>query len=814
MYVLRYVLIFLLQASAICLAAPPSIERVTPTVGQRGTTFQLTIIGAGLTRTEEVLLYRPALQCTRIDAVSDNELKLTITAAPDCLPGECAFRLRSPEGISQLLTFLVTTLPVVPEHEDNNTLESAQSIALNSTVTGIIEATDSDYFRVTLQQGQRLTAEAEAMRAGGSMFDAVLNLYGPDGDWIISADDSALTRQDPFFSFTAPTAGDYLVQIHETSYEGDEDSRYALHLGSFLRPDLAWPPGGMAGTTQDIAWINAGETLASETLTLPSGDSGTTLLYPSCQDCITPVGVPFRVCPFPNVIEPVHAAPESRPAPAHLPVAFNGILSSSRETDSCYFLVAAGQKLRAEVFARQLGSPIDSLIEIRDSSGRLLAASDDAESPDSRIDLVAAKDDVLELRISDKRGNSGPSHFYRVELTEQQPAVLAFIARPDRKSQERQAIAVPRGNRVLTFLSVQRRGFGGDVYLTPGTLPSGMTMTPMSVPADRFWVPVLMEATENAPLQGGLVPLEAFSALDSGTVTGPFQQVVDLVASSADQLFHQVRTDRLAAAVTEPVPYRVTLEPPVSPLAPNGTLDILVNVERSAGFSGPLDITFPFLPPWVDGPDRLRIPENANSGLYTIRAWPAAEARTWSLCAEATPALPLAGSSPSDSNTQADRTKRSSLAVNRIAVASNLAQLTIAPSPASGPAGTIVTEQGKTTAVHYEITLADSLPGTLTATLEGLPNRVQAAPVQILSTETQLQFDLEVAPTAPTGLFSGLFVRLTGHVEGRSVSWIVGADSNLTIEPPGGLFTDETGRPLSRLEVLRRRSSTPTSSPE
>lgn len=808
MSLLRYALLFLLPSSAVCLAAPPSIERVTPAVGQRGTTFQLTVIGAGLARTQEVLLYRDALQCTSVNVVSDNELKLSVTAAPDCLPGECAFRIRSPEGLSPLLTFLITTLPVVAEREDNNAFESAQSIELNSTVTGVIEETDSDYFRVTLKQGQRLSAEAEAMRAGGSMFDAVLNLYGPDGEWIVSADDSALTRQDPYFSFIAPTAGDYVIQIHETSFEGDEDSRYALHLGSFLRPDLVWPPGGMAGTTQDVAWISAGTTLATETLTPPSGAAETILLYPACQDCSSPVGVPFRSCPFPNVIEPVNTDSGSRPQPSQLPVAVNGILSTSQETDSFRFVVAAGQKLRAEVFARQLGSPIDSLLEIRDSSGRLVAASDDAESPDSRVDFVAARDDVLEVRISDKRGNAGPTHFYRVELTEQQPAVLAFIARPDRKSQDRQAIAVPRGNRVLTFLSVQRRGFEGDVHLTPGALPPGLTLTPMSVPADRFWVPVLMEANENAPLQGGLVPLEVFAALDSGTVTGHFEQVVDLIAASADQLFHQFRTDRLATAVIEAVPYRVTLEPPVTPLAPNGTLDILVRVERSEGFSGPLDITFPFLPPWVDGPDRLRIPENADSGLYTIHAWPAAEPRTWSLCAEASPALPVTNSSPSDSNNRTDRAKRNSLAINRIAVASNLVQLTIAPSPASGLAKTIVTEQGKTAAVQYEVALAHSLPGTLTATLEGLPNRVQAEPVQISSTEKQFRFDLTVDSTAPIGLFSGLCVRLTGQVAGRSVSWIVGADSQLTIEPPGGLVTDETGRPLSRLEVLRRRTST------
>jgi hypothetical protein len=809
MFALRCVLMFLLTWSAVGFAAPPSIERVTPTVGQRGTTFQLAILGAGLARAEEVLLYRGEVKCTTLTSVSDNELTLTLTAAPDCPPGECAFRIRSPEGISELLTFLVTTLPVVPETEDNNTLESAQVVELNSTIAGVIEAGDTDVFRITLQKGQRLTAEAEAMRAGGGLFDAVLNLYDPNGDWINSADDSALTRQDPYFSLTAPTDGDYLIQIHETSHEGDDDCRYALHLGSFLRPDLAWPPGGMAGTTQSVTWISTAETPVSESLVLPATQAETILLYPSCSECIAPVGVPFRVCPFPNINESVNSDQKSRPQPARLPVAFNGILASDHETDSCLFFATAGQKLRVAVFARQLGSPVDSLLEIRDSSGRVLAASDDAESPDSRIDLVTPRDDVLELRITDKRGNFGPSHFYRIEVTEQKPELLAFIARPDRKSQERQAIAVPRGNRVLTFLSVQRRGFTEDVHLSPGPLPPGLTMSPASVPADRFWVPVLMEASEASPLQGNLVPLEAFASDSSGTITGHFQQVVDLVATSADQLFHQVRTDKLAVAVTEAVPYRVTLEPPVSPLAPDGTLDLHIAVERSNGFSGPLDITFPFLPPWVDGPDHLRIPEGADSGTYTLHAWPNAELRTWSICAEARPALPLPTARPTEPGPRPARSESEQLPVNRIPVASNLVSLTIAQSPASGLPKTIVTEQGQTSTVVYAVTLSDSLPDSLIATLEGLPNRVHAPPVQILSTERRIRFDLEVTSTAPTGSFADLFVRLSGDLNGRRVSWIVGAESSLTIEPTGELLTDENGRPLSRLEALRLRASTP-----
>jgi hypothetical protein len=813
MRILSCSMLLLLTSSAACFSAPPSLERVAPAVGQRGTDFELTITGSGLQRAEEVLLYRNDVRCSRITPVSDNELKLLINANPECPPGECAFRIRSPEGISELLTFLISALPVIQESEENNSDTTAQSIPLDSTVAGVVEAADSDYFRVTLKKGQRLTAEAEAMRAGGAMFDAVLNIYGPDGSWIATADDSPLTRQDPSVSLLAETEGDYLVQIHETSFEGDEDSRYALHIGSFARPSFAWPPGGPAGTTMELVFRDNDQSLFTQSISIPNSSSETIMLFPSTSDQTVAAGVPFRVSRFPNVLEADSSTANSASTiPAVLPAAFNGILQNAGETDTFRFQVTAGQKIRAEVFAGRLGSPVDSLLEIRNSLGEVIAASDDAESPDSAVDVVFSEADLCELRITDKRGNGGAAHFYRVELAEHKPSLSVFVARPDRGSQQRQAIAVPQGNRVLTFLSVQRRGFSGDVHLTPGVLPAGIAMTPTSVPADRFWIPVLMEASADAPIRGAQVPIEAFADSGSGTVTGRFHQVVDLVAASADQLFHQAEVNSLAVAVTESVPWRITLQQPVSQLAPDGTLDLLISVERSAGFSGSIDVSFPFLPPWVDGPDKVTIPASESSAVYTVRAWPDAEARIWSLCAEARPGL-LSDEQPENSGGASDSARRNTRPVNRVAVASNLVSLTIARSPVSGKSEALVTEQGRTTDVNYQLALSESLPEILTATLEGLPNRVGAAPVDVRRTDSRVQFRLQAEDTAPIGTFREILVRLTGEIDGRKVSWLAGRGSSLTIEQSGRLFSDESGRPLSRLEVLRREKSAAESKP-
>ncbi|MGV2337700.1 MAG UNVERIFIED_CONTAM: hypothetical protein LVR18_27665 [Planctomycetaceae bacterium] len=150
-------------SKTVLLAAPPSMERLQPAAGQRGTTFTLTITGSGLHPVTEVLLYNPGVRCESLRAPSDNVLEITLTADATLPPGPQAFRLRSPSGLSELLTFQLTVLPVIVEQEDNNSAAEAQSVPLNVTIVGVVEAADADCFRVSLQKGQQLSVEAEAM---------------------------------------------------------------------------------------------------------------------------------------------------------------------------------------------------------------------------------------------------------------------------------------------------------------------------------------------------------------------------------------------------------------------------------------------------------------------------------------------------------------------------------------------------------------------------------------------------------------------------------------------------------------------------
>jgi hypothetical protein len=799
----------LIGASAQLVATPPSVERLAPAAGQQGTSFDLTVTGAGLQNASEALLYSPEIQCEKMEARSDNELILHLKTTADCPSGAHTVRIRSAEGISELRVFRISPLPIVAESESNDTTEDAQPIPVNSTIVGTVEAGDIDSYRVTLKKGDRLSAEAEAIRSAGAMLDAVLNVMGSNGQWLTIVDDTPHRRQDPVICLIAPEDGDYIVQIHETNFEGDENSQYALHIGSFPSPRSVFPAGGPAGQTVDVEFRGDSTGLIRQSLDLPQKPNQTIAVHATDAGLNSPAGLPFRVSSFGNVIETEPNQPEVISLPtavaAELPVALNGVLQQRGDQDCFRVQARANDRIRVEVFAGRLGSPLDSLLEIRDLNGHIIGASDDGVSHDSDVVVVFPETAEYIVQLSDKRGNGGADYFYRIELSPFQPQLTAFLSRPDRMSQDRQAIAVPQGNRVVTFLACQRSGMKGDVQLTASGLPEGLQLPSTQIPADRFWVPIVIEATPDAPIGGGLVGVEVSGQHDGNSVIGHFRQVVDLVAGSADQLFQSAETDRLAVAVVEPVPYAVTLIQPTTSLAPDGTLDLRLEVTRREGFTGPLEISFPFLPPWVDGPDKLIVSAEESTAIYTVRAWPSAVPRTWQLCAEAK-ATPDSTQNSDESMSESGRGRRSRKLAARTLVASNLVSLTIASSPVAGQIGTVMAEQGTPSEVGCSLQINGSLPESMTAVLEGLPNRVSADSVPVKPGDSIIQFQLQPEVTAPLGTFADLMVRLDGVIDGQNVSWRIGRGGALKIEQSGQLMTDENGKPLSRLDVLRRSS--------
>jgi hypothetical protein len=99
------------------------------------------------------------------------------------------------------------------------------------------------------------------------------------------------------------------------------------------------------------------------------------------------------------------------------PIAVDGA-ADAESSDFYKITAAAGQRISVEVFARRLGSPLDSMIRLLSAAGRELVFSDDEPSTGAdscfSYKFEAAGDYFLELR--DIRFQGGGGHRYRLRI--------------------------------------------------------------------------------------------------------------------------------------------------------------------------------------------------------------------------------------------------------------------------------------------------------------------------------------------------------------------------------------------------------------
>lgn len=788
-------------------AAGPSVESVVPAVVARGGEATPTLAGGHLRGACEVVWYGPGLACRRLDIASDEEARITVAASADCPPGKHPFRVRTPGGLSELRVIQVSRFPVVAEAEPNDAPKDARAVPLNTTVTGVIETGDIDGVAVALRRGGRLSAEVEAVRAGGGeLTDAVLIVLGPDGREVARVDDTDATGQDPCLTLVAPADGTYTVQVRDGHFGGGSANSYLLHVGDFPRPSAVLPPGGEAGKPARLRLEGPDGPLGVELVDLPR-DAGPWWDYvPTLDGRPAPTPTRLRIAPYPAVEEGV------APADAAWPVAFHGAVASPGEEDSWTIRARSGDAVRAEVFAARVGSRLDAVLRVFDPAGDPVAFNDDDETHDSLVEFRARAGGAYRLAVSDKRKSGGPPFFYRLEVDRPRPALTLFLAGPARKSQERQVVAVPRGNRVIAWIGARRDGCTGPVKVDLDGLPPGVTADLAGIPADAYLTPVVFTAAADAPLGATLAGVRGEVDSPGGPVAGTFLQTVDLLPGPGDSSYQSVGVDRLAVVVTEPAPYSVTLARPANPLTRDGSVGLVATVGRTAGFDEDLEVSLPYLPPGVEMEGPVVVPRGETRASLVLNARPDADPTPWRLAAEVRPAPPrrdrrdmamaqmnqLAGGGGGGR-------RRTGLVAGLPPVASPLVPFALAPSAVSGRFAAKVVEQGSTGVVACSLE-AHGIPlAGLTATLEGLPPRATSAPVRLAGESPQVEFAVTVDPTTPAGELASLACRLDGVADGQPFSYRVGRGGVLKVTPPGGAAVDASGKPLSPLDALRRR---------
>jgi hypothetical protein len=140
--------------------------------------------------------------------------------------------------------------------------------------------------------------------------------------------------------------------------------------------------------------------------------------------------VAFMVDTLPECFE---KEPNDEPLQAQsvtLPIIINGRIDKTDDWDVFRFIGRAGERVVAEVYARRLDSPLDSVIKLTDAQGRLLAFNDDWEDLSSGLNTHHAdsyflaklpNDGVYFVHIGDTARHGGDEYSYRLRISAPRP---------------------------------------------------------------------------------------------------------------------------------------------------------------------------------------------------------------------------------------------------------------------------------------------------------------------------------------------------------------------------------------------------------
>lgn len=774
------------------LAADPQLRNILPRGVQRGTEAVMTFTGARLQDAEEILFYDPGFELKKVEGQKDNQVTATVLIAPNCRLGEHTAKVRTKSGMSELRKFFVGPYPQVDEKEPNTDFATPQPIPMNCTVAGVIQNEDVDYFVVEAKKGQRLSVEVEGMRMANTMFDPYVAILNMERFELAAVDDSSLLLQDPVASVVIPEDGQYVISLRESSYRGDGNCFYRMHVGNFPRPTVVYPSGGKAGTEVEFTFLGDPVGEFKQTIKLPDVPQTQFPLEPGTDGLVAPSPNYVRVSSFDNVLE-VEPNPDFNTATKTelvAPLALNGIIGEPGDVDCFRFQAKKGQVFEVRCHARGVRSPLDPVMNLYDGAGKGIAGNDDSGGPDSYFRFNVPADGEYILRITDHLGRGGKEFVYRVEFEPLAPTLTVSIPKYARYSQTRHQVVVPRGNRFAQLVQVRRANIGGEVVMSAEGMPQGMTMQTETMAANVDSVPMLFEAAPDAPIAGNWGNIVAKPADPNVKVEGRFEQSYELIISAPGQsVFQRLDVNKLAFAVTEEVPFKIEIVQPKVPIVQDGSMDLKVIAHRNEGFTAPIQVQFPFRPPGVGATSAVTIPEGKNEVLYPLSANGNAPIREWKVVA-------LGQSNVGGA----------------VWVSSQLATLEVAAPYVGVQIEMAAVEQGQTAEVVCKLNQQEPFEGKAVLKLLGLPAKCTTNDIEITKDDKEAVFTVATAPDSPAGQHKTLFCQLIVTKNGEPIVHVQGRGGVLRIDPPPPPKKDEPMPAAQPQQVAKKEE--PAKKPE
>ncbi|MDB5388861.1 MAG: hypothetical protein JWM11_4507, partial [Planctomycetaceae bacterium] len=517
-------------------------------------------------------------------------------------------------------------------------------------------ATDVDWFKVPLKQGQRVLMQC-VCGAIDSRMDGVLELFSPTGKLLMVRRDKL---RGPLVDFTPPADGEYLVKVYDSLYGGSNDHFYRLEIHNGPHIDFIYPPSALPNTTsefviygrnlpggqpsdvklfgQPLEQLKVQIALPDNATVQQSGPNlrsieadvdGISYSLPGPAGSSNPVTIFFAAA---NVIREVE--PNNLPAmaqPITVPCEFVGQFQARGDVDFVTFEAKANQVFWMEVFGERNGGTVDPFLTVDrvviddkkvetvtrmtaldESSVNLRPLVFDTISNDPAYRFQAPADGKYRVSIRDRyyesRGDT--SMIYRLAIRPERPDFRLAAVPIAPKPQDQLTVGDPwelvlrKGDNVqVEVFSFRHDGFNGAIDVTAEGLPAGVTCKGSSIgPGQNATILVFSSTEAVAPWNGPVKIVGTAQITDPGAPMGTPPKAVMREARGGTVLWNRGAgiasvsrmTRNLVLAVNyELAPYQVVTDAPAK-VEVNQSSQILIPTKllRRNGFDDNVALTF------------------------------------------------------------------------------------------------------------------------------------------------------------------------------------------------------------------------------
>ena len=557
-------------------------------------------------------------------------------------------------GISNPRTFVVGSLEETVESESNDTFETPDALALNSTVNASLSrATDVDFYQFEGKKDQRIIIDCRADRIDSPMV-AVVQVYSPDGRRLLSARDNY--RSDPVTDILLPVDGKYILKVYDLTFQGSKQHNYRLSVHTKPHIDFVMPPCGQPGSTSNYtlygrnlpgglpAELRIGQT------TLQKVDVQITLPAKSENSGLVENGKPYETglngTPYIWESKTGHSNPvtiyhtssklvredDTKEVRLDLPGEFVGQFEKPNDIDSFRFSGKAKEKYRIEVFGHRMGFQVDPVIvveqvvvdkEKKETFKRLATVGStknvgsiggivfESHTDDPVYDLTAPADGEYRVSVRDLdfQTKGDPRMVYRVRVKKRVPdfhlAALPLFPKYPMVGATPSSLVLRKGGTVSISVMVARKdGFSGSVQLSAKGFPEGVTCNGSMIGPKQTSAILVLEASEKAvPWIGdieiiGRLPDEEVSQYPHLKDVEQIAQAATVLASVGNNIPASSRVARstMLSVVDEATPYQIVNHVNAVEVRQSQQILVPINLLKQNGFDDKVAMVWNGLP--------------------------------------------------------------------------------------------------------------------------------------------------------------------------------------------------------------------------